>query len=333
MSNANRPPQHVRSTTAGHTDAVAKVHREPIDAAAIMKVKHLHLRARIVVEGFFNGLHRSPFHGFSAEFSEYRQYAAGDDTRFVDWRLYARSDRYYIKRFEDETNRRCYLVVDQSRSMTYGTVGYTKAEYAATLAATFAYYLTLQRDCVGLLTFDEAIRDFLPARHRPGHLKRLWGMLDRPATGQSTQIGSALEEIASLVKKRGLIVLVSDFLAPMESLAKPLGYLRSRGHEVVAMRLLDPREVDLDFDEAAIFRDLESGQPLFVEPDVARGDYQLKFERHRRELSDVCTSLGIGLHTFLTNEPFDAALYQWLVQQVRQPGSGAGFRRGSAGAR
>jgi uncharacterized protein (DUF58 family) len=132
-----------------------------------MRIKNLQMRARVVVEGFFSGLHRSPYHGFSVEFSEYRQYTPGDDPRYVDWRLFARSDRYYIKRFEDETNLRCYLLVDQSRSMGYGSLAYTKAEYAKTAAATLAYFLIRQRDAVGMMAFDERVTHYLPARYRP----------------------------------------------------------------------------------------------------------------------------------------------------------------------
>src|SRR5881394_2332037 len=136
-----------------------------IDPQALMNIRSLELRARAVVEGFWSGMHRSPYHGFSVEFTEYRPYSPGDDPRYLDWRVLARSDRYYLKRFEDETNLRCHLILDQSRSMTYGSVGYTKAEYAATLAGTLAFFLHLQGDAVGLLTFDEQVRDYLPPRH------------------------------------------------------------------------------------------------------------------------------------------------------------------------
>src|SRR5271165_1227069 len=153
---------------------------------ALMAIKDLELRARVVVEGFWHGIHRSPYHGFSVEFTEYRQYSPGDDPRYLDWRLYARSDRYYIKKFEDETNLRCHLMVDQSRSMSYGSLAYTKAQYANTLAATLAYFLSLQGDAVGLLTFDERIRDYLPARHRPGHLRHLMLALEKPPAGAAT---------------------------------------------------------------------------------------------------------------------------------------------------
>src|SRR5438034_1125436 len=189
-----------------------------IHPQALMSIQNLELRARVVVEGFWNGIHRSPYHGFSVEFTEYRQYTAGDDTRYLDWRVLARSDRYFIKKFEDETNLRCHIVTDQSRSMTYGSVGYTKAEYAATLAATLAYFLYLQGDAVGLLTFDETVRDFLPARHRTGHLRHLMLALEKPAGGHATDLAAPVQRIVEIVRKRGVIVLLSDFLAPIERL-------------------------------------------------------------------------------------------------------------------
>jgi uncharacterized protein (DUF58 family) len=312
--------------------AAPPTRRPSIDAAAIMRIKDLQLRARVIVEGFFNGLHRSPFHGFSAEFSEYRQYSPGDDTRFVDWRLYARSDRYYIKRFEDETNRRCYLVVDFSKSMAYGSRAYTKSDYARTLAATLAYYLTLQRDCVGLLTYDEQVRDFLPARYRVGHLRNILSLLDQTEQGSSTNIVVALEQIASLVKKRGLIVIFSDFLTPVDQLRRPLSYLRSRGHEVMALRVLDPAEVTFQFSEASVFRDLETRRPMYIDPYVARTSYLERFEQHRQSLRESCIRLGIDLTQMLTDEPFERALYHWLAMQVRQSSAGAISRRSGLAA-
>src|SRR5258706_3871889 len=187
-----------------------------IDPQALMRIRNLEMRARVVVEGFWNGIHRSPYHGFSVEFTEYRQYSPGDDPRYMDWRVFARSDRYFIKKFEDETNLRCHLLADNSRSMAFGSLGYTKAKYAATLAATVAYFLYLQGDAVGLLTFDVPIREYLPARHRPGHLRSLMLALEKPAAGTATDLNAPLKRIADIVTKRGLLVLITDLLAPIE---------------------------------------------------------------------------------------------------------------------
>ena len=247
-----------------------------------MRIKSLQLRARAAVEGFIKGIHRSTYHGFSVEFSEYRQYTPGDDPRYLDWRLFARTDRYYVKRFEDETNLRCHIVLDTSRSMNYRSLDYSKSEYARTAAATIAYFLTLQRDAVGLLTFEDRITDYLPPRHRPGHLRRLLAMLDREPGGRATDLAGPLEEIAATVKKRGLIVLLSDLLAPADALRSRLGYLRSRGHEVIVLRILDPAELAFTFATPAMFQDLESGRELYIDPDAARAGYLSRFADTRR---------------------------------------------------
>ncbi|MCA9056780.1 MAG: DUF58 domain-containing protein, partial [Planctomycetaceae bacterium] len=172
----------------------------------------------MIVDGFLSGIHRSPIHGFSVEFSEYREYTPGDDPRHLDWRLYARSDRYYIKQFEDETNLHCHLVLDLSRSMGYGSGAVQKIEYARTAAATLAYFLTLQRDAVGVLAFDEDVVAYEPARFRPGRLRRLMAALGAPTSGRATDLVKPLDRVSELVHRRGLIVLISDFLAPIEAL-------------------------------------------------------------------------------------------------------------------
>src|SRR5947207_2435234 len=206
-----------------------------LDPAALMAIRNLELRARTVVEGFWHGLHRSPYHGFSVEFTEYRPYSPGDDPRYLDWRLYARTDRYFIKKFEDETNLRCHLLVDNSRSMTYGSLTYTKANYASTLAATLAYFLYLQGDAVGLLTFDEQVREYLPARHRTGHLRHLMLALEKPASGRATDLAAPLKQIVEIVRKRSLIILLSDFLNSCDRLEPDLTSLAACGHEVVIL--------------------------------------------------------------------------------------------------
>src|SRR5437773_7910211 len=237
-----------------------------IHPKALMSIKNLELRARIVVEGFWTGIHRSPYHGFSVEFTEYRQYTPGDDPRYLDWRLYARSDRYYIKKFEVETNLRCHLLVDNSRSMTYGSLSYTKAQYANTAAATLAYFLYLQGDGVGLLTFDEQIRDYLPARHRTGHLRHLMLNLEKPPGGTQTDLTRPLKRIVEIVTKRGLMVLISDLLAPIDALEKNLASLGACGHEVIVFNVLDPVELSFSFDKASLFHDMESGRDLYIDP-------------------------------------------------------------------
>jgi uncharacterized protein (DUF58 family) len=289
-----------------------------IDPAALMRIKNLEMRAKLVVDGFLSGLHKSPVHGFSVEFTEYRQYSPGDDLRFLDWRLYARSDRYYIKRFEDETNLRCYLLVDLSRSMGFRTLAYDKAEYARTAAATIAYFLTLQRDAVGLVTFDEAIREYLPARFRPGHLHRLMLLLEKSPAGTGTDLGAPLEQVSRTARKRGLVILLSDLLAPVETIETRLGHLRSQGHEVVVLRILDPAEVDFEFREESLFFDLETGRELYVDPLAVRQHYRERFAEHARAMTRVFSELGLDYYELTTDRPLENALFDLLNARMRR---------------
>ncbi len=300
-----------------------------IDPAALMQVRSLELRAKAVVEGFFTGLHRSPYHGFSVEFTEYRQYVPGDDPRYLDWRLYARSDRYYVKRFEDETNLRCHLLLDTSRSMSFGSLAYTKADYARTLAATLGYFLYSQRDAVGLVRFDERIDDFIPARYRVGQLRRMMHALEKPAEGRATNLAVPLDQIAERVHKRGLLVLISDLLAPLDELETKLSYFRARGHEVVIFQTLDPAELSLDFDEPALFEDIESGREVYVDPELARESYQQKLERHLDQVSEICAKLGIDAWRVMTDVPLEVHLGEFLRSRQRTI-SRAATRRAAA---
>ncbi len=296
----------------------ARTRASYIDPAALMRIKNLELRAKLVVDGFLSGLHRSPYHGFSVEFTEYRQYSPGDDLRFLDWRLFARSDRFYLKRFEDETNLRCYLLVDLSRSMGFHSLSYDKAEYAKTVAATIAYFLTLQRDAVGLITFDQAIREYLPARYRTGHLHRLMICLEHELAGTATDLSLPLEQVARTARKRGVVVLLSDMLAPVEMLETKLGYLRSQGHEVVVIRILDPTEVSFQFQDESMFFDLESGRELYVDPQAARSGYQERFAEHAKALARVCRGLGVDVYDLTTDGPIDLALFDLLNSRMRR---------------
>jgi uncharacterized protein (DUF58 family) len=288
------------------------------DPQALMSIRNLELRARVVVEGFWNGLHRSPYHGFSSEFTEYRQYTPDDDPRYLDWRVFARSDRFFIKKFEDETNLRCYVLTDRSRSMSYGSRGYTKAQYAATLAATLAYFLYLQGDAVGLMTFDDQVREYIPARHRTGHLRQLLLALDRPLDGQATNLAAPLQRIVQIVRKRGLILVLSDFLAPSERLEADLSALAACGHEVLLFQLLDPAELKFDFKSPSIFQDLESSRTLFIDPGAARKEYLRKLEDHCARLRATCERLGIWCDRLSTDSPLELVLFNFLRQRMQR---------------
>jgi uncharacterized protein (DUF58 family) len=331
----SKPGSSVTSSSVAASGSTSAMERW-IDMSALMRIKNLQLRAKSVVDGFHNGLHRSPLHGFSVEFSEYRPYSVGDDPRTIDWKLFARSDRYYIKKFEDETNRRCYLVVDKSKSMDFGSLTYSKCDYARTVAATLAYYLTLQRDAVGLLTFDQDISDVLTARFRTGQLKRILSMLEKPSSGTATDLQRPLAHLAEIVRQRSLIVIISDFLVPTESLRVPLSMLRARRHEVVLLRVLDPTEVSLELEKASMLEDIETGREIYVDPVLAKASYQNRFQEHESSLIAMAGQLGIGWTSLQTNESVERALYDFLGRQQRsnvgspraRSNSGAGVSRG-----
>lgn len=295
-----------------------------IDPLALMRIKNLQLRAKAVVDGFYNGLHRSPLHGFSVEFSEYRPYTEGDDPRTIDWRLFARTDRYYIKKFEDETNRRCYLAVDQSKSMQYGSLGYTKCDYARTLAATLAYYFHLQRDAVGCLTFESDLIEFVTARHRPGQFQRLLASLDNEPQGTATNLVRPLELLAEILHHRGLLLLISDFLVPLENIEKRIAFLRARRHEIMVFRILDPSEIELVGTDAITMVDSETGQRLYVDPTKERERYREKFASHENQLQELLGRNGIDYVRMLTNEPLERALFEILNVQSRRTSSARG---------
>ena len=283
-----------------------------IDPATLMRIKNLEVRARVVVEGFYSGLHRSPFHGFSAQFSEYRQYVAGDDPRYIDWKLFARSDKLYIKQFEDETNLRCYLIVDRSKSMTYQGDAVSKSDYATTMAATLAFFLQQQRDATGLLTFDQTIGEYLPARFRPGHFRRLLACLETPCAGKETDLITPIKQIAEVTRKRSLIVLISDLLSDISDLNEALSFLKFAGHDLVVLQTLDKDELTLDFDEPAMFEDLESGKQLYVDPQRAKQSYAERLNAHQQSIKQTCDELGINYSVMSTDRPLEFGLFDFL---------------------
>jgi uncharacterized protein (DUF58 family) len=289
-----------------------------IDPVSLMRLKSMELRAKVIVEGFWKGIHRSPYHGFSVEFTEYRQYTSGDDPRCIDWRVYARSDRFYIKKFEDETNLRCHLLIDHSRSMGYGSGGYSKSQYGGTLAATLAYFLFTQGDAVGLATFDDRIRQYLPPRNRLGYLRRLMLALEACPEGSATNLGPPLQRIAEMLTKRGLIVLISDLLTSIDRLERDLGYLCAGGHDVVVFNVLDPAELNFDFSSPALFQDIETGRNMYVDPSEAQTPYKRMLDKHLAKTKSVCQNLGIDYHLFATDRPFDLALFDFLHHRMRR---------------
>jgi len=291
-----------------------------IDPATLMRIQSLELRARIVVEGFYHGIHRSPFHGFSVEFSEYRPYSTGDDPRHIDWRLVGRTDRYYVKRYEAETNLRCHLLVDVSRSMAYSSADYSKGEYARTAAGTLAYFLGQQQDAVGLIAFDDDVLEYIPPRYRPGHLRRLMVSLNRPESGNATDLGAPIRFLSQVARKRSLVIVISDFMAPIEQIESHLSVMRSLGHDIVLIRVTDPAETAFSFEEPVLFEEMESGKTLFVDPSAVREEYLNRYNDHEAALKEMCGDLGIALHCFTTDQPLELTLYEFVTSRLRRGG-------------
>ena len=301
------------------------IHERRIDPQTLMRIKSLEMRARQVVQGFWAGLNKSPYHGFSVEFTEYRPYVQGDDPRYLDWRLYARSDRYYLKRFEDETNLRCMLLVDYSRSMEYGSLGYTKLDYAKTLAATLGYFLLQQRDAVGLAPFTDRIEEYVPAAYRAGHLRRLLVQLERPPRQSATRIAGCLEELGKRLLRRGMVVLISDFLSPLDGLELALETLSQRGQEVIVFHLADPQELRFDFTVPELFEDLETGRRVYVDPQWLRKEYCQQMARHLDRVKLACEGRGVSYHLLPIDAPLEAALPDVLRLRA-STGGGRGRR-------
>jgi uncharacterized protein (DUF58 family) len=291
--------------------------RQYLDPAVIARLGTLELKARTIVEGFLSGLHRSPFKGFSVEFAEYRQYIPGDDLSTIDWKVYARSDRHYVKKFDEETNLDCHIVIDASGSMAYGSHGLTKFDYAACLAAAMAYLMTRQRDAVGLMAFDQRIVELLPASARPGHLRSLLVTLDRLRPGLGTDVSTPLHQLADSLRKRGLVVLVSDLLDDPDAVIRGLKHFQYRGTDVIVFHVLDPDEMEFPFDRATRFEDLETSEEVMAVPGLVREHYLREInqliDRYRRELGAV----GIDYQLLKTTDPLELALLAYLSTRGR----------------
>ena len=289
-----------------------------LDPVILARIGSLELKARTVVEGFLSGLHRSPFKGFSVEFAEYRQYLPGDDLSTIDWKVYARSDRYYVKKFEEETNLDCHLLLDISASMGYGSDGVTKLRYGSMLAASLAYLMNRQRDAVALTTFDDAIVAMLPPSARASHLRSILVTLDRIALGRRTDVSKPLHLMADAIGKRGIVVLISDLLDDPARVADGLRHFRFRGSDVIVFHLLDPAERTFPFTRAARFRDLELGDELMAVPEIVRQEYldalQRAIDGYRRELG----SAGIDYQLIDTSTPLEFALMAYLSTRVKR---------------
>jgi uncharacterized protein (DUF58 family) len=283
-----------------------------LDPSIVARLGTIDLKAKTIVEGFLTGLHRSPFKGFSVEFAEYRQYLPGDDLATLDWKIYARSDRHVVKKFEEETNLECHILLDVSRSMGYGSHAVTKLEYGSYLAGALAYLMNRQRDAVGLLTFDDRIRDLLPSSARPGHLKAVLVTLERLTLGSRTDIAKPLGDLVEAIRKRGLVVLISDLLDDPDRIIDGLKHFRYRGTDVVVFQVLDPYEINFPFERAARFRDLESEQEVVAVPAAVRDDYKARLDAMITNFRSVLGHNGIDYTLLDTSQPLEVALLAYL---------------------
>ena len=283
------------------------------DPKVLAGISNLALRARWVVEGLMSGVHRSRAKGFSVEFEEHREYSPGDEIRRIDWKAFGKFDRYFIKEYEDETNLRAYLVLDASASMNYASDGISKFDYACTLTASLAYLILKQQDSAGLVMFSDRIEAFIPPRAKRDYLTQILHALENRGPGGDTNVGKILEEIAGQVKRRGLIVLVSDLLDDAEAILKGLRHFRFKGNDVIVFHLLDQAELDLPFEGNILFEDLEAANlQVIADPRAIRSTYQQVVQEFIGNIRKQCHDSAIDYQIISTATPLDRALASYL---------------------
>jgi len=286
--------------------------RRFLDPAVLFRLGRLELRARQAVEGFLSGLHKSPFFGHSVEFVQHREYVTGDDIRHLDWKVWSKTDRFYIKQFEAETNLRCQLLVDCSESMAYGPEGADKRSYACTAAASAAWLLLRQQDSVGLVTFDQNARRVVPARNTGLHLDAIVGALDGSAPGEKTDLNTVCRRVAANIHGRGMVAVFSDLLTDREALMKALRMFRQRRQEVLVFHILDTDELQFPFTGVTRFEGMEQLPDLLCDPESLRDGYLRELETYLQEVRQGCARLGVDYQLIPTNQSLDAVLSRFL---------------------
>ncbi|HJZ67731.1 MAG TPA: DUF58 domain-containing protein [Blastocatellia bacterium] len=281
----------------------------------LARISSLELIARSVVEGFIAGLHRSPYLGFSTDFAEHRPYMPGDDLRHLDWKLLARTDRLYIKKYQGDTNAQIHLLVDSSASMGYASGEVTKLQYAQYLASSLAFLGVRQHDSVGLVAFDEKVIEHVPPGSRSGHLRTILGVIERLAPGRGTTIAELLHRTAELLTRRAIIVVISDLYDEPDEIIDGLEHLRFRGNDVIVFHVLDKQELDFDFIEPVVLEDSETEEQLHVLPDVLRDEYLKRVRSHIDSLTEGAARNRIDYELHRTSEPLDAALFAYLARR------------------
>jgi uncharacterized protein (DUF58 family) len=274
---------------------------------------NLELVARVAVEGFLTGLHRSPHYGFSQEFKEYRAYVEGDDPRFVDWNVFARTERTYVRRFEGETNTRLMILLDASASMGYSSRGLSKLQYAKFLAAALAYMAARQHDPVGLIVFDEEVRQFRPATSRAGSLQGMIHAIDSVSPSRGTNLEESFRRFGEHLKRRGLVAVISDLYCDPEAMSRAVRPLAYHGHDVILFQLLDPQEMKPQWRESVVLEDVETQRRINVSPEFLAGDYRVRLEKHLAALREAAAHSGAHQLLITTDEPLDHALRRYLL--------------------
>ena len=289
-----------------------------LDPAVLASISSLDLVAKTVVDGFVAGLHRSPTFGFSQEFAEYQQYVQGDDLRHIDWNVFARSEKLYLKRFKGETNMQLLLLLDASASMTYGSGRVRKIDYARYIAASLAYMSSQQRDATGLIVFDQDIANYIPPSTRQGQLMRVLHAIEKAEGGSRTDFSKPFLHFQQFLKRRGIVVVISDFYEQPEQIVKVVEPLRYRGNEVVLFHILDPNEIEPKFKDPVLLLDVEDDTAMEVSPEYARNEYRSKMDQHRRALSDKAAAAGLEYVFMNTSNPLDQGLRNYLSIRQRR---------------
>lgn len=288
----------------------------------LARLEGLELQARQIVEGFVSGLHQSPYHGFSIEFAEHREYVQGDDLRYVDWKVFGKTDRFYLKQYEEETNFSCYTLLDTSESMLYRSdaAPVSKLHYAQFVAAALSYLVLRQQDAVGLATFDNQVRNFIRASSQPAHLKQLCHVMEQaPASGESS-IGPILHDLAERLKRRGLVLIISDFFDDVDQILLGLKHFRHRRHEVVVLQIIDPAEQDFPFRDPTLFRGLEGGPETMTDPRALKSAYQREFESFLLAIRRGCREMHMDHLLLRTDAPLEIVLSQFLSSRSNRTG-------------
>lgn len=293
----------------------SNIYQKYLKPEVVSKIGKLDLIARLVVEGFIIGLHRSPYHGFSVEFAEHRQYMPGDEIKHLDWKVYGKTERFYIKKFEEETNLKCYLLLDTSASMGYSSAKISKLQYAKYLAAAFSYLMLNQQDAVGLLTFDQKIRSYLPPKAVHTYLKQLLLELHTRRSSRQTNISKTFHEMAERIKRRGLIVILSDLFDDPAAILSGLKHFRHNKHEVIVFHILDPKEIRFDFHGDIVFEDMETKEQINTQPVHILKEYKRDLNRYIKNFRKVCRENRIDYVMINTSDSFDKALVEYLVKR------------------